>query len=101
MMSNLLIGCIRCYQRWLSPLLGRHCRFEPSCSQYAVEAIKLHGAIKGVGLAGWRLLRCQPFCKGGYDPVPPAKSAVVKPAGTAASCDGDCTCPAPETGWEK
>lgn len=101
MMSDLLIGFIRLYQRWLSPLLGRHCRFEPSCSQYAAEAIKLHGAIKGVGLAAWRLLRCQPFCKGGYDPVPPAKSAVVRTAGKAPVCEGDCTCPAPETGWEK
>ena len=73
MMGNLLIGCIRCYQRFISPLLGRHCRFEPSCSQYAIEAIALHGVFKGICLAMWRLLRCQPFCKGGYDPVPPAK----------------------------
>lgn len=74
MVSKFLIALIRCYQRWVSPLLGRHCRFEPSCSQYAVEAIVLHGVFKGVGLAGWRLLRCQPLCKGGYDPVPPAKT---------------------------
>ncbi|MCQ2378980.1 MAG: membrane protein insertion efficiency factor YidD [Victivallaceae bacterium] len=49
------------------------CRFEPTCSHYAAEAIALHGAVKGTGLTFWRLLRCQPFCKGGYDPVPPVK----------------------------
>lgn len=82
MTSSLLIACIRCYQRCLSPLLGRHCRFEPSCSQYAVEAIALHGAFKGVGLAGWRLLRCQPLCKGGFDPVPPVKHRSDRSPGT-------------------
>lgn len=67
---NLFIACIRFYQRFISPLLGNHCRFEPSCSQYAVEALETHGVVKGGLYALWRLLRCQPFCKGGYDPVP-------------------------------
>jgi uncharacterized protein len=71
---KVLIACIRLYQRFLSPLLGNHCRFEPSCSQYAVEALEMHGVIKGGMYASWRLLRCQPLCKGGYDPVPRGKA---------------------------
>ncbi len=66
----MLIGCIRLYQLCLSPFLGQNCRFTPTCSQYAIEAIRVHGAIVGSGYAAWRLLRCQPFCKGGHDPVP-------------------------------
>lgn len=71
--SRVLIGCIRLYQKFLSPLLGQNCRFYPTCSHYAIEAIEVHGVIKGVGLAVWRVLRCQPFCKGGPDPVPPRR----------------------------
>jgi putative membrane protein insertion efficiency factor len=67
----LLVFLIRAYQRLLSPLLGAHCRFEPSCSQYAVHAIQEHGSIKGTLLAVWRILRCNPLTKGGQiDPVP-------------------------------
>jgi putative membrane protein insertion efficiency factor len=73
-MGRILIGFIRVYQRFLSPLLGQNCRFHPSCSQYAIDAIRIHGVVRGVGLALWRILRCQPFCEGGYDPVPPPKS---------------------------
>jgi putative membrane protein insertion efficiency factor len=69
--GKLLIGCIRLYQRFLSPLLGQNCRFHPSCSQYAIGAIEVHGAGKGLLLTAWRILRCQPFCSGGHDPVPP------------------------------
>ena len=69
-MKKLLLALIRGYQRWLSPLLGPRCRFHPSCSHYAAEAIAQHGALHGGALALWRLLRCQPLCKGGYDPVP-------------------------------
>lgn len=58
------------YQRYLSPARPACCRFTPTCSAYAATAIRQHGAIKGGGLALWRLLRCQPFSKGGYDPVP-------------------------------
>jgi putative membrane protein insertion efficiency factor len=72
-----MIACIRVYQRWLSPLLGQYCRFHPSCSQYAVEALQTHGAILGSGYAIWRILRCQPLCAGGYDPVPPRPSSQV------------------------
>lgn len=63
---------IRAYQIVLSPWLGHHCRFYPSCSQYAVEAITEYGIIRGTGLALRRLLRCHPWHEGGVDPVPPA-----------------------------
>ncbi|MBI9076367.1 MAG: membrane protein insertion efficiency factor YidD [Desulfatibacillum sp.] len=69
-MKNLLILPIRIYQRFVSPLLGPHCRFYPSCSQYAVEAIETHGPAKGLWLAIRRILRCHPLSSGGYDPVP-------------------------------
>ena len=67
---NLFIVIIRLYQRFLSPLLGPRCRFSPSCSTYAIEALACHGLGRGVGLTVWRLLRCHPFSAGGYDPVP-------------------------------
>lgn len=69
-MKHVLIVIVRFYQRHISPLLPPSCRFQPTCSQYAVEAIQKHGALKGGALAFWRILRCNPFCKGGYDPVP-------------------------------
>ncbi len=68
-----MIAFIRLYQRILSPVLGRHCRFHPSCSQYAIDAIRVHGPILGAGYAVWRILRCQPLCAGGNDPVPAPK----------------------------
>jgi len=58
------------YKRWISPALPSACRFVPTCSEYAMEAVDRHGALQGVLLAGWRLLRCHPFCRGGHDPVP-------------------------------
>lgn len=70
-MKNLLINGIRFYQKYLSPLKSAPCcKFSPTCSAYAIEAIEKHGAIKGTLLAIWRILRCNPFSKGGYDPVP-------------------------------
>lgn len=57
------------YRRWLSPLLPRACRFHPSCSAYCAESIRRHGLARGAALAAWRLLRCQPFSRGGFDPV--------------------------------
>ena len=66
-----MIRGIRLYQKYLSPLKGGiRCPYIPSCSQYAVEAIAKYGAIKGGMLASWRILRCNPFSHGGYDPVP-------------------------------
>ena len=67
---RLLAGLIRGYQIVLSPLLPPSCRFHPSCSQYALEAVSRHGALKGSWLAARRLARCHPFHPGGYDPVP-------------------------------
>jgi uncharacterized protein len=64
-----LIGLIRAYQRTLSPLLGPRCKYYPSCSEYAVQAIGRYGILRGTVLAAWRLLRCNPFSHGGYDPV--------------------------------
>jgi len=66
---RLLVGLVVAYQRMVSPSLGRNCRFLPTCSQYAREAITVHGACKGSLLALRRLGRCQPFHPGGYDPV--------------------------------
>ena len=62
---------IRGYQLLISPLLGPRCRFTPTCSQYAIEAVNHHGVIKGCWLAGKRLLKCHPLNHGGYDPIPP------------------------------
>ena len=66
----LLILPIRFYQKYISPLTPATCRFTPTCSQYAKEAIIKHGPIKGLGLAVWRILRCNPWGGSGYDPVP-------------------------------
>lgn len=74
-MSRLAIACIRLYQRWLSPMLGQNCRFYPSCSQYAIEALQSHGVIRGLCYALWRIARCNPMSPGGFDPVPGATSS--------------------------
>lgn len=67
---TLLLGLIRLYRMTLSGWLGGQCRFYPTCSHYAEDAIRTHGALKGSLLATWRVLRCNPFGKGGIDPVP-------------------------------
>ena len=69
-MKRLLLGLVRFYQYLISPLLGPRCRFHPSCSQYAVEALERYGARRGSWLALRRLLRCHPWHPGGHDPVP-------------------------------
>lgn len=69
-MRRIFIFFIQCYRYLISPVMANHCRFHPSCSNYAIEAIEQHGACKGVWLASKRLLRCHPFNPGGYDPVP-------------------------------
>ena len=68
--GQVLTTVIRLYQYLLSPLLPASCRYHPTCSQYALEAIRKHGAVKGVVLGLRRILRCHPFHRGGYDPVP-------------------------------
>ena len=77
-MKKLLIRMIRFYQKKVSPTKPNCCRFTPTCSAYAIEAIETHGAFKGFFLSLWRLLRCHPLCKGGYDPVPPKKTSKKK-----------------------
>ncbi len=69
MISRFLIRMIRGYQKYISPGLPPMCRFMPTCSQYAIEAITKYGPIKGTAKAVFRILRCNPLCKGGYDPV--------------------------------
>ncbi len=73
MLKKLLIAGIRLYQRVFSPYKGFKCPYIPSCSSYAVEALEVHGVVKGTGLSVWRILRCNPFSHGGYDPVPDKK----------------------------
>ena len=70
-MSAALVGLIRFYQRYISAYLPPRCKYYPSCSEYAVEALRVHGVWRGMGLATWRLLRCNPLSDGGIDPVPP------------------------------
>ncbi|MDV7105702.1 membrane protein insertion efficiency factor YidD [Vibrio sp. TH_r3] len=65
------IGLIYIYKWVISPLIGPRCRFTPTCSTYAIEALKMHGFVKGSWLSGKRLLKCHPLNEGGFDPVPP------------------------------
>jgi len=69
----LLLGLIRLYRASLSGWLGGQCRFYPSCSHYAEDAVRSHGAVRGAGLAAWRIARCGPFTRGGVDHVPPPR----------------------------
>ena len=69
-MKRPVLALLRFYKRAISPLLPPSCRFHPTCSEYAYEAVEKYGIIKGGRLAVWRVLRCNPFCKGGWDPVP-------------------------------
>ena len=72
-MKRILLALLRFYKRNISPLLPNACIYTPTGSEYAMEALEKHGVIKGTGLAIWRVLRCNPFMKGGYDPVPEPK----------------------------
>ncbi|MCR4891424.1 MAG: membrane protein insertion efficiency factor YidD [Lachnospiraceae bacterium] len=69
-MKRIIIAIIKFYQKKISPLKKTKCPYYPCCSQYGLEAVQKYGALKGSLLAGWRILRCNPFSKGGYDPVP-------------------------------
>jgi hypothetical protein len=72
-MKQVLHYALRGYKRFISPMLPRACRFVPTCSEYAMEAIERHGAVRGTLLAIGRLSRCHPFARAGFDPVPPGK----------------------------
>ena len=67
--ARTLIALARLYQMTLSPLIGRQCKFQPTCSDYFIQAVQKHGAVRGMCKGAWRILRCNPFGKGGYDPV--------------------------------
>ncbi len=92
-LAHLFRGFVRAYQLVLSPLLGRQCRFLPTCSHYAMEALERHGGVKGGWLALRRILRCHPFAAAGYDPVPP--KGAVPPVGSTppAAPAGRCRLP--------
>lgn len=75
-----LVGAVRAYRYTISPLLGNVCRFQPSCSEYAAEALQTHGAFRGSWLAARRILRCHPLGGSGYDPVPPLPEDARKPS---------------------
>lgn len=75
LIKTVLMGIIRGYQLLISPILGPRCRFMPTCSQYALEALRIHGILRGVGLTIKRIGRCHPGSEGGYDPVPPYRSS--------------------------
>lgn len=68
-LRSIVVAPIRLYQRIISPLLPRTCKYEPTCSHYAVDAVRTEGVLRGLVLAGWRILRCNPWSHGGYDPV--------------------------------
>ena len=76
-MKYVLIGLLRAYRAVVSPLYGNVCKFYPSCSAYALEAVRAHGAAKGTWLAARRLVRCHPWSLGGYDPVPGTPAALA------------------------
>jgi uncharacterized protein len=82
--KRLLLWMIVLYRRLISPALPRRCRYEPTCSAYAAIAIRRFGPLRGTALAAWRLLRCNPFSDGGFDPVPERFTLRVKPVDPAA-----------------
>jgi putative membrane protein insertion efficiency factor len=77
-MTRILLATLEFYRCWISPgyhrVTGAHCCYLPTCSEYASGAIAIHGPLRGVALAAWRLARCHPFARGGLDPVPPARA---------------------------
>ena len=91
-MKWLMIGFIRVWRAVVSPSYGPTCKYFPSCSEYGLEAVHVHGAIKGGWLTLWRIVRCNPWSHGGYDPVPDTKAAFLlelEEAGLAAGTAGD------------
>jgi uncharacterized protein len=81
--KRLQLALIGAYRRWISPAMPRRCRYEPTCSSYAAASIRRFGALRGTLLAAWRLLRCNPFSHGGFDPVPDRFTLRVGPVDPA------------------
>jgi uncharacterized protein len=81
--KRVVLAIIALYQRLISPALPRRCRYEPTCSAYAIEATRRFGTLRGLLLASWRLLRCNPFSHGGFDPVPKRFTLRVGPVDPA------------------
>ncbi|HEY8082362.1 MAG TPA: membrane protein insertion efficiency factor YidD [Solirubrobacterales bacterium] len=82
-MKRAALAPIRAYQRWISPMFPRRCKYEPTCSAYAISSISRFGVARGLVLAAWRLLRCNPFSHGGFDPVPKQFTLRVGPVDPA------------------
>ena len=82
-MKRALLALISAYQRWISPSMPRRCRYEPTCSAYAAEAVGRFGVLRGGVLGGWRLRRCNPFSHGGFDPVPDRFTLRARPVDPA------------------
>ncbi|MGE5579747.1 MAG: membrane protein insertion efficiency factor YidD [Bacillota bacterium] len=78
MLTRLLVFLIGIYQTYVSPLRPRTCKYYPTCSEYARQALLIHGPFMGLLLASWRILRCNPFSYGGYDPVPPKRMQLTE-----------------------
>jgi putative membrane protein insertion efficiency factor len=80
MIQRIVLAPVHAYRRWVSPLLPRRCKYEPTCSAYAIDAVREFGAARGVVLAVWRVLRCNPWSHGGYDPVSAQRLFPGRPA---------------------
>jgi putative membrane protein insertion efficiency factor len=93
-LTLLLVGLVRGYQLIVSPWFAPRCKYYPSCSSYALTALRVHGPVRGTGLAAWRLLRCNPWSLGGVDPVPPRRGARAPDGGEQTSDDPPRTSPA-------
>lgn len=89
MLSKIAIALIKFYRKFISPLKKPCCRFYPTCSEYALQAFKEWGFFRGFGLSFWRILRCNPFCRAGYDPIPVRKYAKRERGATAPNGETD------------